>query len=261
MTRQSDIDTNTAAGSRGPAEIEKEIDRTRQRMDQMLDELEYRLSPGQVMSLAYQELTSGQPGRLGAVIRRNPIPAVMIGIGVLWLGLALARERPGTIEGTARRPSMAPGELSNVLSPLVAMSRQGADALRQAQSVIDEPQLAAFAADFAEQNDLAAGALEAELRARGAAVVAATAATTGAGVAAPSHPHPAWSELRRAIATRDRTALLDAIESGADAALEAYRGILRHELPEQTRVMVGAHFHATEQMHNRVSAMKHSTVG
>lgn len=253
MTRQSDIDTNTAAGSRGPAEIEREIDRTRQRMDQMLDELEYRLSPGQVMSLAYQELTSGEPGRLGAVIRRNPIPAVMIGIGVLWLGLALARERPGTIEGTARRPSMMTGELSNVLSPLIAMSRQGADALRQAQSVIDEPRLATFVADFAEQNDLAAGALEAELRAGGAA--------TAAGAAAPSHPHPAWSELRRAIATRDPTALLNAVESGADAALESYRGVLRQELPEQTRVMIGAHFHATEQMHNRVSAMKHSTVG
>lgn len=252
MTRQSDLDTDTPAGSRGPAEIEKEIDRTRERMDRMLDELEYRLSPGQVVSLAYQELTSGEPGRLGAVIRRNPIPAVMIGIGVLWLGLALARERPGTIEGTAR-PALRPEETARVLSPLIALSRQGADALRQAQAVIDEPRLAAFVADFAEQNDLAAGALEAELRARGA--------FSGAGAASPSQPHPAWSDLRRAIVTRDNAALLAAVESGADGTLEAFRSALHQQMPEETRVLVGAHFHAAEQLHNRVSAMKHSVLG
>lgn len=253
MTRQSDNDANAAAGSRGPAEIEREIDHTRRRMDRMLDELEYRFSPGQVMSLAYQELTSGESGRLGAVIRRNPIPAVMIGIGVLWLGLAMARERPGVIEGTARRRSVAPDVLSSVLSPLITLTRQGADALRQAEGIADEPRFAAFVTDFAEQNDLAAGALEAELRARGTAAEA--------GTAAPSPPHPAWSELRRAIATRDRTALLNAVESGADAALETFRSALHRDLPEEMRVLVGAHFHAMEQMHNRVSAMKHSAAG
>lgn len=251
MSRDSETDRTAANRSRSPAEIEREIDETRARMDRTLDELEYRLSPGQVASMAIQELTSGEPSRMVEVIRRNPIPAAMIGIGVLWLGLAMVRQdAPARAADGRRRPMVAPAELSGLLSPLIGLTRQGADALRQAEHVVEDEGLRSLVTDFAEQNDRAAAALETELRRRGA--------TTDAGVAPPSHPHPAWSELRRALATRDRGAIIAAVESGADATLEEFRRTLHHDLPDEERVLVGAHFHAMEQMHNRISALKHA---
>lgn len=251
MSRDSEIDRTATNRSRSPAEIEREIDETRARMDRTLDELEYRLSPGQVVSMAVQELTSGEPSRLVEVIRRNPIPATMIGIGVLWLGLAMVRQESAvrTVDGH-RRAMLAPAELSGLLSPLIGLTRQGADALRQAEPIVDDEGLRSLVTEFAEQNDRAAAGLETELRRRGA--------TAEAGVAPPSHPHPAWSELRRALATRDRAAIVAAIESGADATLEDFRRALHHDLPDEERVLVGAHFHAMEQMHNRISALKHA---
>jgi uncharacterized protein (TIGR02284 family) len=250
MSRDSETDRTAASRSRSPAEIEREIDETRARMDRTLDELEYRLSPGQVVSMAVQELTSGEPGRLAAVIRRNPVPAVMIGIGVLWLGLAMVRQEPAVRAAAGRpRAMLAPAELSDLLSPLIGLTRQGADALRQAEPVVDGG-LRGLVTEFAELNDRAAAGLETELRRRGAAAEA--------GVAPPSHPHPAWSELRRALATRDRAAIVAAVESGADATLEAFRRTLHRDLPDEERVLVGTHFHAMEQMHNRISALKHA---
>lgn len=254
MTRESEIDRNSTDRARSPADIEHEIDETRARMDRTLDELEFKLSPGQIASMAIHELTTSNPGRLGEAVRRNPIPAILIGVGVLWLGLAMARQRPGTIEG---RPGsdrrLSPDELSRRLSPLIVLTRQGADALRQAEPVVEDERLRSLATDFAEQHDRAAAALEAELRNRGGA--------PEAGVAPPSHPHPAWSELRRALATRDRDAIISGMESGADVTLAEFRRALHDELPEETRVLTGAHFHAMEQMHNRISALKHAAVG
>ncbi|HSK39912.1 MAG TPA: PA2169 family four-helix-bundle protein [Arenibaculum sp.] len=252
MTRESEIDRNSTDRARSPSEIEQEIDETRARMDRTLDELEFKLSPGQIASMAIHELTTSNPGRLGEAIRRNPIPAILIGVGVLWLGLAMARQRPGTIEGHPAPAGVPPDELSRRLSPLIALTRQGADALRQAEPVVEDERLRSLATDFAEQHDRAAAALEAELRNRGGA--------PEAGVAPPSHPHPAWSELRRALTTRDRNAIISGMESGADATLAEFRRTLHDDLPEETRVLTGAHFHAMEQMHNRISALKHAVV-
>jgi uncharacterized protein (TIGR02284 family) len=76
---------------------------------------------------------------------------------------------------------------------------------------------------------------------------------------APSRPHPAWSELRRALATGEAPSIIAAIESGEHSALETFRMALHADLPEETRVLVGAHFHAIQQTHNRMSALKNAT--
>ena len=69
----------------------------------------------------------------------------------------------------------------------------------------------------------------------------------------------AWSELRRALATGETPSIIAAIENGEDSALETFRMALHADLPEETRVLVGAHFHAIQQTHNRMSALKNAT--
>ena len=225
-------------------------------MDQTLDELEFRLSPGQLTSGAVdlvKDVMRGNPSRLGDAIRNNPIPVVMIGIGALWLAIAMGRPQQQRQDGEdSRRISrLTPADISDVLSPLIAVTLQGVDGLRQAETRIADPKVQAMVREIAQQHDRAAAALEEEVRRHGA--------MPQAGVTPPGRLHPAWSELRRALVTGETGAIMAAIESGEDSALEAFRMALHTDLPEETRVLVGAHFHAIQQIHNRISALKGAT--
>ena len=253
-------DSNSSSGNangadRSPDEIERDIADIRSRMDKTLDELEFRLSPGQLTSGAVdlvKDVMRGDPSRLGDAVRNNPIPVVMIGIGALWLAFAINRPQQVHEETKSKRISrLSPDQIAEVLSPLIAVTLQGVDGLRQAEGRIADPAVQALVREIGQQHDRAAAALEAEVRRHGA--------TPLAGVMPPSRPHPAWSELRRALTTGETPSIIAAIENGEDSALETFRMALHADLPEETRVLVGAHFHAIQQTHNRMSALKNAT--
>jgi uncharacterized protein (TIGR02284 family) len=248
-------DTGGTGADRSPDEIERDIADIRSRMDRTLDELEFRLSPGQLTSGAVdlvKDVMRGDPSRLGDAVRNNPIPVVMIGIGALWLAFAMNRPQPARDDaGTKRISRLGPDQIAEVLSPLIAVTLQGVDGLRQAEGKIADPAVQALVREIGQQHDRAAAALEAEVRRHGA--------TPLTGVMPPSRPHPAWSELRRALTTGETPSIIAAIENGEDSALETFRMALHADLPEETRVLVGAHFHAIQQTHNRMSALKNAT--
>ncbi|UEM21901.1 PA2169 family four-helix-bundle protein [Skermanella mucosa] len=249
--------SDQGAAGRSPEDIERDIAGIRARMDQTLDELEFRLSPGQLTSGAVdlvKDVMRGNPSRLGDAIRNNPIPVVMIGIGALWLAVAMGRSQQQLRqdEPEGRRISrLTPADISDVLSPLIAVTLQGVDGLRQAETKIADPKVQAIVREIAQQHDRAAAALEEEVRRHGA--------VPQAGTTPPGRLHPAWSELRRALVTGETSAIIAGIENGEDSALEAFRMALHADLPEETRVLVGAHFHAIQQIHNRMSALKGAT--
>ena len=246
---------NDGNAERSPDEIERDIAGIRARMDRTLDELEFRLSPGQLTAGAVdlvKDVMRGNPSRLGDAIRNNPIPVVMIGIGAFWLAFAMNRPSQPQVEAGSHRGSrLSPDEIAEVLSPLIAVTLQGADGLRQAGAKITDPNIQEIVREIGQQHDRAAAALESEVRRHGAEPVA--------GVMSPSKPHPAWSELRRALALGETVGIVGAIENGEDSALETFRMALHADLPEETRVLVGAHFHAIQQTHNRMSALKQAT--
>ncbi|MGH7509512.1 MAG: DUF3618 domain-containing protein [Gemmatimonadales bacterium] len=88
-----------ARGEKSPDEIEREIEQTRDRMSQDIDELGGRLSPenlkeeaktairqaahGAVSNVGDQARRTGS--RLVEVIRENPLPVIAVGAGVTWL--------------------------------------------------------------------------------------------------------------------------------------------------------------------------------
>ncbi|HYG54026.1 MAG TPA: DUF3618 domain-containing protein [Burkholderiales bacterium] len=83
-------------GTRRPAEIQAEINRTRNELDQTLTAIEHRLTPGQLLdqgidylrhSGAKQYLTN-----LGGSVKDNPMPVTLVGIGLAWL--AAMQNRP-----------------------------------------------------------------------------------------------------------------------------------------------------------------------
>ncbi|HSF48537.1 MAG TPA: DUF3618 domain-containing protein [Burkholderiales bacterium] len=72
-----------------PQEIEREIERTRLEMSGTLQEIQRRLSPGQLLDEGLAYLREGGPAQfasnLGGSVKREPLPVALIGIGVAWL--------------------------------------------------------------------------------------------------------------------------------------------------------------------------------
>jgi hypothetical protein len=71
------------------AQIERNLDQTRARLNRNLETLEDRFSPNQMMEQAISYLRTGQGAaftrNLGVSVRENPLPAAITGIGLAWL--------------------------------------------------------------------------------------------------------------------------------------------------------------------------------
>jgi len=101
-----------ASGAQSAAEIERDLDRRRARLNQDLNALEDRMSPNQLIDQAAAYLRSGQGAaftrNLGTSVRDNPIPAVLVGVGLAWLmasGGGSSSSRPATRGYPQARPS------------------------------------------------------------------------------------------------------------------------------------------------------------
>jgi hypothetical protein len=74
------------------ARLERETEQTRAHLEQTLDELRGRLSPGQIVDQAADYLRNGSgrafAGNLRDQVVDNPLPVSLIGAGVVWLAVA-----------------------------------------------------------------------------------------------------------------------------------------------------------------------------
>jgi hypothetical protein len=79
-----------------PRRIEADIEQTRAGINDTLHRLQDKISPGQLMDQALDYVRSGQVGRAGgefasnlaSVVRGNPVPLALIGIGIAWLAVS-----------------------------------------------------------------------------------------------------------------------------------------------------------------------------
>ncbi|MHB1293696.1 MAG: DUF3618 domain-containing protein [Anaerolineae bacterium] len=94
---------NYSAEGKDPEQIRKDIRRTREEMGDTVEDIEHRLSPDRLRAEASEVIQEATIGRardaaqrigyeaqnvgasLMSTVRRNPIPAAMIGIGLGWL--------------------------------------------------------------------------------------------------------------------------------------------------------------------------------
>ena len=80
-----------------PERIEDEIRGTRREIDRTLDALQSKLSPGQLLdhALSYVKDGGGEfASNLGRTVSRNPVPVVLLGIGLTWLMCSDGRRPP-----------------------------------------------------------------------------------------------------------------------------------------------------------------------
>ncbi len=77
---------------RSSDEIRAEIERTRAEMHDTVDQLEARISPGQLLDEVWGRFRQNGVGGLGDVVRDNPVPLALMGLGVAWLAVTSGRE-------------------------------------------------------------------------------------------------------------------------------------------------------------------------
>jgi hypothetical protein len=89
------------------ARLEREAEVTLWQLSGTLDELRGRMTPGRVVDQVL-DYTRGSPAaeflhNLGREVRENPMPLVVVGIGILWLVLATNRTTRAAIASAADR--------------------------------------------------------------------------------------------------------------------------------------------------------------
>ena len=85
MNTNTDYQNNS---EKEPSDMEQEINSTRERIGRTVEELEQRLSPGQLVdqALGYARDHGGDfAANVAGSIRRNPLPMIVTAIGILWL--------------------------------------------------------------------------------------------------------------------------------------------------------------------------------
>lgn len=246
MSHAVDRSASTTSG-RSMADIESDIRGIRARMDSTLNEIEFRLSPGQLtghVSDVVRDVVEGRPTRVATAIRNNPIPVALIGIGALWLAWAVSRTDP--LEGaTAPHGQLSDQRIRILLAGLAAACRQGAEGFREADMLLVDAQLSSRLAEVSNQFERSSASLDNEFRMYG-------------GVPQPGEPvHPAWLDLHDELTgARSRAEILSALQGGLENTLDLFRDVLQEPLPDELRVVVGAHFHDLERVQHRIGALR-----
>jgi hypothetical protein len=88
-------ETTTDPGSKSAAEIEREVKAERAHVEETLDAIQERLSPGQLVDQTVTYLRSSGGGdffrNLGDTVRNHPAPVVLVGVGLAWMMVAASR--------------------------------------------------------------------------------------------------------------------------------------------------------------------------
>ena len=85
----------TDSASKSPQEVEREVQQSRADVEETLEAIQERLSPGQMFEQVVDYMRSSNGGdflrNLGTVVRDNPVPVALVGTGLVWLMLSGSR--------------------------------------------------------------------------------------------------------------------------------------------------------------------------
>ncbi len=119
---------------KSPETLEREIDQQRSSIGNIVDALEKKMSPGQLVdqALGYVKDNGGEFfGNLGNNVKANPVPAVLTTVGVLWM--MMSNNRPAT-GGSSNGSSV----LGSVTERAGSMAGSVSDSLGSAKARVQE---------------------------------------------------------------------------------------------------------------------------
>jgi hypothetical protein len=123
-------------------QAERDAEAARVRLEQTLDEIRGRLTPGQMLDEALDYVRDGSGGEfvrnLGRQVRGNPLPVTLVGAGLAWL---MASSRRGAVppartdyRNVAERFAASESDLAEETESLSARTSQAAASARDSVS-------------------------------------------------------------------------------------------------------------------------------
>jgi hypothetical protein len=110
--------------ARQSEQLEREAEETRTQLEGALDELRLRLTPGQVVDQIADYAREGPAAdflrNLAREVQENPIPVLLIAVGIAWLVITASSRSPRTVSaldsdtGIIRPTEIAPGTAAPV---------------------------------------------------------------------------------------------------------------------------------------------------
>src|SRR5688572_6161164 len=91
------------SGERSPEEIRREIERTRSHMDEAVEAIGEKLSPGRFVDDLWLRLQKDGAAAVASSLRDHPIPFALVSAGLGWLVMEQARARTDVGSGTYER--------------------------------------------------------------------------------------------------------------------------------------------------------------
>jgi hypothetical protein len=93
------------------ARLEHELEADRDRIEQTLDSIQRKLTPGQLLDEGLGFLKRDTGGIAADVMRTvtaNPIPAALIGLGLIWLAIVSVQPGKTTVAAPSASPDARP---------------------------------------------------------------------------------------------------------------------------------------------------------
>lgn len=101
-----------ATSRKSSAELEREVEMQRHRISSTIDEIQHKMSPGQLLDGVMDYTKGGGKDfaqNLARSVMDNPLPVALVGAGLLWLMTGSGTHRSSG-DGHARSPGYQPGE-------------------------------------------------------------------------------------------------------------------------------------------------------
>jgi hypothetical protein len=109
-------------------QFEREAEETRWQLSGTLEELRSWMTPGRVVDQLLDYTRNGAAGEffhnLGRQVRENPMPVVLIGIGIAWLVIASNRTSRAVIAGAADSVARKASDLGTATSAAISRTSE-----------------------------------------------------------------------------------------------------------------------------------------
>jgi len=143
-------------------------------------------------------------------------------------------------------------ETISTLNDLIETLKDGQEGFRQSAEGVDDPQLKSVFDEYSLQRSRFAGELQSEVRGMGESDPENSSSVAGS-------MHRAWINVKSAVTSRDRHAILAEAERGEDSAVSAYKGAMEKDLPAPIKSIVARQATQVKEAHDRIRSLRDAT--
>ena len=140
-------------------------------------------------------------------------------------------------------------ETISTLNSLIETLKDGQEGFKQSAEGVDDPQLKSIFDEYSLQRSRFAGELQSEVRSMGEPDPEDSSSASGA-------MHRAWINVKSAVTSRDRHAILAEAERGEDSAVSAYKDAMSQDLPAPIKSIVARQATQVKEAHDRIRSLR-----